>query len=29
MTELANMNQTKSVEDSGPVLTYYTSSKNC
>lgn len=28
MTELANMNQTKSVEDSGPVLTY-TSSKNC
>ena len=28
MTELANMNQTKSVEGSGPVLTY-TSSKNC
>lgn len=28
MTELANMNQTKSVENAGPVLTY-TSSKNC
>ena len=27
-TELANMNQTKSVENAGPVLTY-TSSKNC